>query len=238
MDYLLWAVMVLISLYWAGDRVIQRDGVTEFIESVESNYHRFNRLLSESSVIDALKLSRKLYGYLAGLFFALTVPCIAFPKMLGDLIMVITPLWLGLLFLWFSVEWILEHKKIVFKLSTKSFPFISGPFLIGVFGYLTNRPLLSYIENALFIGPINFTLPFDHQVLQGLFFSGCAIVFVFGYYLLAWIFCVIPALMTVLAIFSAIKTAQFINYIAPKTSFGGFTVITFIVCTYFLTFNS
>lgn len=228
-------IQVLIGFYWAGDMARQNKRIDASVSLLEQGYGAFNERVKTAKLIDGLSMLRRFYGCAAVIsslvfFFVLRLlpPNQQFAQFLSTIVLIST-------FGWFSIKWCIDHKKTFEEVGSHIALGIFSPLLIGAFDLLLGTPFTQILAQAFYSLPS--TLISNLPRLTNPIAIGGAISLLFAIlfaicYALTWLLSAPLAFASVAIVLLPVAMARFIDTLAPKRSFVGFTFVLFAGVTF------
>ncbi|XTI72388.1 hypothetical protein ACQAYK_12015 [Acidithiobacillus sp. AC3] len=231
-------MVVLISVYWVGEKTRRNTKIDAFLSAIEGHYSRLNNRLEDATIISGLRFLRRLYGWASVFLFACLFAFQRFSQQSQTNFLSL--FWVfGFTFMgWFSIKWVIDHKNTIGEFSKNHALMIFGPLLMGVFDLLfhttfTEILLLPFQQAA---ATLHFNLP---KVSNPLAIGGAVslvfLAFFVFYYLLTWAVTVPLFMVSVFAVVLPIKFARVLAQIDRNNTFFWFTVLVMIVISVWLT---
>ncbi|MGL4603836.1 MAG: hypothetical protein ACRCU9_06805 [Iodobacter sp.] len=231
-------IAVLISVYWVGEKARRNPKIDAFLSAIEGNYSKFNNRLEDATTKSGLSLLRRFYGWASAFLFA----CILiFQRLSLQNPRSLLPLFWGFGFTfmgWFSIKWVVEHKKTIGEFSRNNVLIIFGPLTIGIFDLVFHTPfteilLLPFQQAA---ATFHFNMP---EITNPLAIGGAVslvfLLFFCIYYLLTWTITAPVFLVSVFAVVLPIKFARALAKIDRNNTFFWFTVFAMCIISFWLT---
>jgi len=72
--------VVLISVYWAGEKARRNPKIDAFLSAIEGHYSRLNERLEDSTTIAGLMFLRRFYGWFSVILFVLLYTILRFSR--------------------------------------------------------------------------------------------------------------------------------------------------------------
>lgn len=231
-------LVVLISVYWVGEKARRNPKIDAFLSAIEGHYSRLNNRLEDASTISGLRFLRRLYGWASVFLFACLFAFQRFsqqsPTNFLSLFWVFCFAFMG----WFSIKWVIDHKNTISEFSRNNALMIFGPLLMGVFDlvfhtHFTEILLLPFQQAA---ATLHFNIPeVSNPLAIGGAISLVFLVFFGVYYLLTWAVTVPVFMVSVFTVVLPIKFARVLAQIDRNNTFFWFTVFAMIVISVWLT---
>lgn len=231
-------LVVLISVYWVGEKTRRNPKIDLFLNSIEGRYAKINELLENSTTITGLRFLKKLYGWLSA---TLLITIISVQNIFKPIPQSIFPIFLlfSITFMgWFSIKWVIEHKSTVANFSKDNAIMVFGPLVMGVSDYLLNTPFTTILIIPLYqlATQLHLTIPeITNPLAIGGLISLLFLVFFGFYYLLTWLITVPIFSLSVILVLLPIKLSQFIAAIDRQNTFFWFTVFLMVIISLWLT---
>lgn len=231
-------LVVLISVYWVGDKVRRNPKIDAFLSSIEGHYSRLNSRLEDSTILRGLHFLRRIYGWASVILFSclFVVQQFSFssPSSFLSLFWVFGFAFMG----WFSIKWVTDHKNTLHEFSKNNALLIFGPLLMGVFDLIFNTPFTEIL--LVFFQQITKALHFNIPSISNPLAIGAAtslvfLVFFGFYYLITWAVTVPVFMFSVFAVVLPIKFARFLAKIDSSNTFFWLTVFVMIAISVWLT---
>ncbi|MDP2144431.1 MAG: hypothetical protein Q8J80_09925 [Gallionella sp.] len=230
-------LIVLISVYWVGEKTRRNPKIDAFLSAIEGHYSKLNDRLEDATAMEGLHFLRKVYGWISVFLFVCLYVVQQFSQPNSTNIL---PLfWVfGFTFMgWFSIKWVIDHKNTISEFSNNALV-IFGPLLLGVFDLIFHTPFTEIL--VLPFQQIATTLHFNLPEISNPLAIGSAVSLVFlvffgFYYLLTWAITVPVFLVSVFAVVLPIQFARFLAAIDRKNTFYWFTVFVMIAISVWLT---
>lgn len=231
-------LVVLISVYWVGEKARRNPKIDAFLSAIEGHYSRLNSRLEDATTISGLRYLGRIYGWASVFLFACLFAFQRFsqpsPTSFLSLFWVFWFAFMG----WFSIKWIIDHKNTIDEFSKNNALMIFGPLLIGVFDFVFHTSftevLLVPFQQAA--ASLHFNMP---EVSNPLAIGGAvSLVFLifFGfYYLLTWVVTVPVFMVSVFTVVFPIRFARVLAQIDRNNTFFWLTVFVMIVISVWLT---
>jgi len=231
-------LVVLISVYWVGEKARRNPKIDEFLSAIEGHYSKLNNRLEDTTIKNGLQFLRKFYGWGSVFLFA----CLFFVQRFSQSHpKTIFPLFWGFSFFfmgWFSIKWVIDHKNTVVEFLRENALIIFGPLILGIFDLIFRTPFakilsLPFVQLA---ATLHFSIP---EVSSPLAIGG-AISLIFlatfsVYYVVTWAVTVPVFLISVFAVVFPIQAARFLAKIDRNNTFFWFTVFFMIAISTWLT---
>jgi len=231
-------LVVLISIYWVGEKVRKNPKIDAFLSAIEGNYSRLNSRLEDATTISGLRFLRQLYGWVSIFLFVCLFVFQRFFQLSSASFFSL--FWLfGFAFMsWFSIKWVIDHKNTMDEFSKNNVLIIFGPLLMGVLDIVFHTPfteiLLASVQQVA--AALHFNMP---NISNPLAIGGAISLFLFVffcfYYFLAWAVAVPVFMLSVFAVVLPIRFARALAQIDRNNTFFWFTVFVMIVISVLLT---
>lgn len=231
-------LVVLISVYWVGEKAKRNPKIDAFLSAIEGHYSKLNSRLEDATTISGLRFLRRLYGWASVLFFVCFFAFQRFsqpsPTSFLSLFWVFGFAFMG----WFSISWVIDHKKTIGEFSKNTVLLIFGPLLMGVFDVLfytkfTEILLIPFQQVSV---ALRFNMPeISNPLAIGGAVSLVFLVFIGFYYLLTWVVTVPVFMASVFAVVLPIRFARVLAKIDRNNTFFWLTVFVMIVISIWLT---
>lgn len=231
-------LVILISVYWVGEKARRNPKIDAFLSAIEGHYSKLNERLEDATTMNGLRFLRKFYGWISVFLF---VGLYAIQRFSQPNSTNILPLFWGFGFTfmgWFSIKWVIDHKNTISEFSRNNALIVFGPLLLGVFDMIFDTPFTEIL--AFPFQQIATTLHFYVPEILNPLAIGSAVSLVFliffaFYYLLTWAVTVPVFLVSVFAVVLPIQFARLLAAIDRKNTFFWFTVFLMIVISVWLT---
>lgn len=126
-------LVVLISVYWVGEKTRRNPKIDAFLSAIEGHYSKLNDRLEDATTMEGLHFLRKFYGWISVFLFVCLYVVQRFsqpnPTNILPLFWVFGFTFMG----WFSIKWVIDHKNTISEFSRNNALVIFGPLLLGVF---------------------------------------------------------------------------------------------------------
>ncbi|WP_332854384.1 hypothetical protein [Duganella sp. S19_KUP01_CR8] len=231
-------IVVLISVYWVGEKARKNLKIDAFLSAIEGHYSKLNNRLEDATTMSGLRFLRRLYGWASVFLFACLFVFQRFfqptPANFLHLFWAFGFTFMG----WFSIKWVIDHKNTVGEFSRNNALMIFAPLLMGIFDLIfhasfTEILLLPFQQAA---ATLHFNMP---EISNPLAIGGAvSLVFLafFGiYYLLTWAVTVPVFLISVFAVVLPIRFARVLAQIDRNNTFFWLTVFVMFVISVWLT---
>jgi len=231
-------LVVLISIYWVGEKARRNTKIDAFLLAIEGHTQKLNNRLEDATTMSGLRFLRRLYGW-ASIF--LFVCLFAFQRFSQPSPTNFPPLFWAFVFTfmgWFSIKWVTDYKNIIGEFSRNNALMIFGPLLMGVFDLVLNTSfteilLLPFQQTAEIL---HFNIPVTSNPLAiGGAVSLLFLAFFGFFYLLTWAVTAPVFLFSVFAVLAPIKFARVLAQIDRSNTFFWLTVFVMIVISVWLT---
>lgn len=231
-------LVVLISVYWVGEKARNNPSIDLFLSSIEGHYSSLNERLKDATVVMGLRFLRRLYGW-ASIFFFICLFAMQY-FLQPDPINLLPLFWaFALTFMgWFSIKWVIDHKSTVSEVSKNNVLIIFGPLLMGVFDICFNTKFTEAVVIPLKQAALALHLPvtgMSNPLAIGGALSLIFLAFFCIYYLLTWVVTVPMFIVSVFAVVLPIKFAHLLAKIDRSNTFFWFTVFAMVVISVWLT---
>lgn len=231
-------LVVLISVYWVGEKARRNPKIDAFLSAIEGHYSKLNSRLEDSTTISGLRFLRRLYGWASIFLFACLFAFQRFSQ--PSPTSFLSLFWaFGFAFMgWFSIKWVIDHKKTIDEFSKNNALIIFGPLLLGIFDLVFHTPfteiLLIPFQQAA--ASLHFNMPeISNPLAIGGAVSLVFLVFFGFYYLLTWAVTVPVFMVSVFAVVLPIKFARVLAQIDRNNTFFWLTVFVMILISVWLT---
>lgn len=231
-------MVVLISVYWVGEKARRNQKIDTFLSAIEGHYSRLNSRLEDATTISGLRFLRRLYGWASILLFACLFSFQRFfhpsPASFLSLFWIFAFAFMG----WFSIKWVIDHKNTINEFSKNNALMIFGPLLIGVFDLIFNTPFTEILISPFqqMATSLNIKIPeISNPLAIGGTVSLFFLVFLGFYYFLTWIVAVPLFMVSVFVVVLPIKFARVLALIDRNNTFFWFTVFVMILISVWLT---
>lgn len=231
-------LVVLISVYWVGEKARKNSKIDEFLSAIEGHYSKLNERLEDATTKSGLQFLRKFYGWVSVFLFA----CLFVVQRISQSnATTILPLFWGVSFFfmgWFSIKWVIDHKNTVGEFSRDHALIIFGPLILGIFDIIFRTPFTEILSLPFL--QLAATLPFNIPEISSPLAIGGAISLIFlaifsVYYFVTWAVTVPVFLISVFAVVFPIQFARLLAKIDRNNTFFWFTVFFMIVISTWLT---
>lgn len=220
-------LVVLISVYWVGEKARRNPKIDAFLSAIEGHYSKLNNSIEDATTINGLRFLRRLYGWASVFLFVCLFVFQRFSQQNPANFLAL--FWVfGFAFMgWFSIKWVVDHKKTVSEFSKNNAFIIFGPLLMGVFDLAFHTPfteilLLPFQQAA---ATLHLNMPdISNPLAIGGAVSLVFLVFFGFYYLLTWAVTAPVFLVSVFAVVLPIKFARVLAQIDRNNTFFWFTV--------------
>ncbi len=230
-------IIYIITLYLIGDRIRLNPKIDKFINDVEGRYSKINELLEKSTVKEGLSFLRKIYGWLSVLVFAILFLIMRFKILSEDLILYTYPFFLLIFMGWFSIKWVMEHKKTVFQNIGMEIVMIFSPLLLGLLDFFAGTGFIKILCEPIYMIMENFdfSFSFSHSsIITGGVFSLFLFLFFTFNYLLSWVMLTPFFLMSVILVITPIRVAKFLSALNKNDTFFWFAIFVLTIATFWL----
>ncbi|MES2824958.1 MAG: hypothetical protein V4732_15240 [Pseudomonadota bacterium] len=231
-------LIALTSVYWVGEKVRRNPKINHFLNSIEGNYSKLNEMFEDATIRIGLKYLQKIYGWIS---FSIPILFFIFNKIF-DLNKEITSyvFWcFSFSFMgWFSIRWVLDHKKAVKELSKNNLLFVCTPILLGLLAFLFDSSIMTIFMQPVyeFAGKLHMQVqPINSPILIGCLISLILVLSFAFYYALTWVISMPIFLASVMAVLLPIRFARLLAAIDRQNTFFWFSVVVFFVSTICLT---
>lgn len=231
-------LVVLISVYWVGEKARRNTKIDAFLSVIEGHYASLNDRLEDVKIITGLRFLRRLYGWVSIFLFVcfFLVQRLFQPNSTNflPLFWVFAFTFMG----WFSIKWVIDHKNTVSEFSRNNALMIFGPLLIGVFDLVFHTPFTGFFLLPLqqSAAALHFNFP---DISNPLAIGGAVSLVFFAffcfYYFLTWTVTVPVFLVSIFAVVLPIKFARLLAKIDRNNTFFWLTVFVMILISVWLT---
>ncbi|MDF2390052.1 MULTISPECIES: hypothetical protein [Aeromonas] len=230
-------LLIMITIYWIGEKVRKNKKIDAFITALEENYSKLNNHLEDSSIINGLRYLRRAYGWLSILIFASLFILQRLSQPNSANYQPIFWLFVFAFMGWFSIKWVVDHKKTVTEFVRDNLLIVFGPLIMGVFDLVFNTPLtrilFTIVKDIAVVFNIQ-TAEISNPLAIGGTISLVLIAFFSIYYLVTWAVTAPVFLVSVFAVLLPIQFARFLARIDRSNTFLWFTICLMIIITLWL----
>ncbi|AMK76912.1 MULTISPECIES: hypothetical protein [Methylomonas] len=230
--------VVLISVYWVGEKARRNPKIDAFLSSIEGHYSTINEWLEDSTTMAGLKFLRRLYGWLSIILCILLFATSHFSPPNWSSTLSLFSVFAFMFMGWFSIKWVTEHKNTIAELSRDDVLIIFSPVFLGVFDVLFKTPFVNIFVLPLqhMADSLHITIPqISNPVALGSIISLILFAFFAFYYLLTWAITVPVFLISVFSVILPIQIARLLAAIDRENTFFWFTVFVMVVISIWLT---
>ncbi|CAG9264009.1 conserved membrane hypothetical protein [Burkholderia diffusa] len=231
-------LVVLISIYWVGEKARKNVKIDEFLSSIEGRYSSLNERIEDATILSGLHFLRRLYGWASIFLFA----CLFIvQRFFQSSVASFLPLFWFFSFTfmaWFSIKWVIGHKNTIGEFSKTYALFIFGPLLMGIFDLIFHTPFTKILFPPIqqFVTMSHLSIPdISNPLAIGGTVSLVVIFFLCFYYIITWIVAVPVFLISVFAVILPIKFARLLAKIDRGNTFFWFTAFIMLVISIWLT---
>lgn len=231
-------LVVLISVYWVGEKARRNTKIDAFLLAIEGHYSKLNNRLEDTTTVSGLRFLRCFYGWASVFLF---VCLFAFQRFSQPNPTNYLPLFwtFGFTFMgWFSIKWVVDHKNTIGEFSRNNALMIFGPLLMGIFDLVFHTQFMEILLLPIqqTAATLHYTIPeISNPLAIGGAVSLVFLAFFSFYYLLTWAVTVPVFLISVFTVVLPIKFARVLAQIDRKNTFFWFTVCVMIVISIWLT---
>lgn len=231
-------LVVLISIYWVGEKARRNTKIDAFLSAIEEHYSSLNDKLEDATVVNGLRFLRKLYGWASVFLFVCLFLVQRF--FLENSVSFLPLFWFfSFSFMgWFSIKWVIDHKSAVSEFSRNNALMIFGPLFIGVFDLVFHTPFTGFfllpLQQSAAALHLNF-LDISNPLAIGGSVSLIFLAFFCFYYVINWTVTAPVFLVSVFAVVLPIKLARLLAKIDRNNTFFWFTVFVMFVVSVWLT---
>lgn len=227
-------LQIIISIYWAGEVVRQNPKVENLIEVIERGYKSFNSSLKDVQVVNALRVLRKIYVYLIVIIISAILIQDFLSTNLTILNLILSRLLPITLLGWFSLEWCLDHKKYISGVSPQVLLIIVSPVLFVIIDQLMSTSISDVIvvPCTQILDAIGYEPP-TNNILISMVCTLTITLSIAIFYILAWFISVPIAFVSAILVCIPIFFARLMHYFFPHKPFFGFTVLAFIIVSFY-----
>ena len=228
----------LISIYGFGRAIRHNKKLDEIISAVEGGYFRLNKRLGEASVLGGLSLLRNYYGWVSGAAFVTFLVIGWIWRAPSEF-----AFWVGCIFLasflgWFSIDWVIDHRRAVREFSKNNAFLVVGPLLLGVLDLMAGSRIahalmqpLSQFASAAGIGLLDVANPIAAGGIVSLL-----VLVAFGfYYVFAWLLAAPLFAVSVFIVLLPIRFARFLAALDPANPFLWLAIFVYLGGSLWLT---
>lgn len=233
-------ISIASSIYLMGNSVRQNKSFDNFLTNLEDYVKGINDFLRFLFIRESLSSLKKLFGKIA-IFFATLYIILYFLRLVNQSVMLYigTP-WLMSFYIWFSVSWVIEHKRTVKQHISKEMLFIClCPLVVLIFDFTFDTNYFSLIdqvikENLSLLKYIN--IPYDdYRISWAIFYMAISILFILVWYIFTWLFIAPAFFVVLLCVVFPIFFARFFNKMFPKIPLVGVAVVLWLISFLYLT---
>lgn len=231
-------LVVLISVYWVGEKARRNPKIDVFLAAIEGQYSKLNNRLEDATTISGLRFLRRVYGWASVFLFACLFAVQRFSQQSSANFLALFWVFAFTFMGWFSIKWVIDHKNTIGEFSRNNALMIFGPLLMGVFDLAFDTRfmeilLLPFQQTAT---TLHLNLPeLSNPLAIGGAISLIILAFFGIYYLLTWAVTVPVFMISVFAVVFPIKFARVLAQIDRNNTFFWFTVFLMIVISIWLT---
>lgn len=233
-------IAIFSSIYLMGNIVRQNKSFDSFLNNLEERVKGINDFMRFLLIGESLSFLKKIFGWIT--VFGVVIYTILSLLNLVDkfvTLYVAIPLLISF-YIWFSVSWVIDHKKSVSKYISKEILLFSiSPILILMLDHIlsTNHFLIidGFIKKEFFL--LNYiNLPYsDYRISWAIFYVIISILFIIIWYILTWIFITPVFIIVFLCTIFPIYFARFLNKIFPEIPLVGIAVVLWVTSFLYLT---
>ncbi|VEE72854.1 hypothetical protein [Yersinia pseudotuberculosis] len=228
-------LMYFITLYLIGDRIRLNPKIDKFIGAIEGRYSKLNELLENVTVKEGLFFLRKTYGFLSIISFTIIILIMKFRLLSEESILYTYPIFLLIFLSWFSIQWVTEHKKTVFKNLLMEVIIVLSPLMLIFLDFLADTNFIKILSEPIYgiIEQLHIYPPSDiSPVIIGGVVSLFLLAFFFFNYLLSWLMLTPFFLLSIILVIVPIKLARFLSILNKNDSFFWLAIVILTIATF------